>query len=75
VTPALRGGDAVRVLAPAPELDLGDYFVGIDTFEHYMHINRLFAQYGDGADLLQKLIADIRRQRDEAGRTSKAGAA
>jgi spore coat polysaccharide biosynthesis protein SpsF (cytidylyltransferase family) len=75
VTPALRDGKAVRVLAPAPELDLGDYFVGIDTFENYIHINRLFAQCGDGADVLQKLIADVRRQRNEAGRTSKAGVA
>jgi spore coat polysaccharide biosynthesis protein SpsF (cytidylyltransferase family) len=73
VTPALRDGQAVRVLAPAPELDLGDYFVGIDTFEHYLHINRLFARYGDGVDVLQKLIADVRRQRN--GHTSKAGVA
>jgi spore coat polysaccharide biosynthesis protein SpsF len=75
VTPALRGGKAVRALTPAPDLDLGDYFVGIDTFENYLHINRLFAQYGEGADLLQRLIADVRRQRNEAGRTSKVGGA
>ena len=73
VTPALRGGKAVREVEPSPELDLGDYFVGIDTFENYLHVNRLFAHYGDDPDLLRKLIADVRRERAEAGRTSMAG--
>ena len=74
VTPALRRGRAVRVVEPAAEFDLGDYFVGIDTFDHYLHINRLFDHYGEGADLLKGLIADVRRERAEAGRTSAAGA-
>jgi spore coat polysaccharide biosynthesis protein SpsF (cytidylyltransferase family) len=63
VTPALRAGDAVRVVAPAAELDLGDYFVGVDTFDDYLHVNRLFARYGGEPDLLRKLIADVRRER------------
>lgn len=75
VTVALRNGKAVRVLAPPAELDLGDCFLGIDTFEDYLHINRIFAQYGEGTNLLQRLIVDVRRQRDEIGQTSKAGRA
>jgi spore coat polysaccharide biosynthesis protein SpsF (cytidylyltransferase family) len=73
VTPALRGGKAVRVVEPALELDLGDYFVGIDTFENYLHIQRLFGHYGDDPELLKKLISDVRRERAEAGRASAAG--
>jgi spore coat polysaccharide biosynthesis protein SpsF (cytidylyltransferase family) len=73
VTPALRNAKTVRVITPAPEFDLGDYFVGIDTFDDYLHVNRLFAQYGEGSDLLQRLTADVRRQRNEAGSRSKAG--
>jgi hypothetical protein len=38
-----------------------------------MHVNRLFAHYGDDPDLLRKLIADVRRERAEAGRASMAG--
>jgi spore coat polysaccharide biosynthesis protein SpsF len=75
VTPALRGGPAVRVVEPPPELDLGDYFVGIDTFDHYLHINRLFGHYGEEADLLKRLIADVRRERVAAGSTDAAGKA
>ncbi len=45
--------------------------VSIDTLEDYVRINRLFAHYGDGTDLLQKAIADVRRGR-EAGLTSHA---
>lgn len=73
VTPALRSGNAVRMVEPAPEFDLGDYFVGIDTFDHYLNINRLFGHYGEDADLLKRLIADVRRERAEASRTSAAG--
>lgn len=73
VTPALRGGKSVRVVEPAPELELGDYFVGIDTFENYLHINRLFARYGDEPDLLKRLIADVRRERDGSGRAKASG--
>ncbi len=72
VTPALRGGKAAKEVAPPAELDLGDYFVGIDSFENYLHVNRLFAHYGDRGDLLHRLVADVRRERVEAGRLSKA---
>lgn len=75
VTPALRQSAAVRMLAPDPELDLGDYFVGIDTLDDYLHVNRLYSRYGDGPELLKRIVADVRRARDEAGRTSKAGGA
>jgi spore coat polysaccharide biosynthesis protein SpsF len=63
VTPALRAGAAVVLVAPSADLELGECFVGIDTFDDYLHINRLFAHYGDRADLLQQLIADVRRER------------
>jgi spore coat polysaccharide biosynthesis protein SpsF len=69
VTPVLRSGKRVRIVEPSPDLDLGDCFVGIDTFEHYVHINRLFAHYGDDVDLLKKLIADLRRERAKARTT------
>jgi len=64
VTPALRAGKDVCTVEPPPELELGDYFVGVDTFEDYLHLNRLFARYGDEADLLQKLIRDVRVGRE-----------
>jgi len=70
VTPALRAGGSVRVVEPPADLDLGDYFVGIDTFDDYIHVNRLFARYGEGPDLLKKLIADLRRERAGAGRSA-----
>jgi spore coat polysaccharide biosynthesis protein SpsF (cytidylyltransferase family) len=69
VTPALRAGGAVRVVEPPADLDLGDYFVGVDTFDDYVHDNRLFARYGGEPDLLKKLIADLRRERG-AGRSA-----
>jgi spore coat polysaccharide biosynthesis protein SpsF (cytidylyltransferase family) len=68
VTPALRAGTDVCTVEPPPELELGDYFVGVDTFEDYLHLNRLFARYGDEADLLQKLIRDVRGGRENGGR-------
>jgi spore coat polysaccharide biosynthesis protein SpsF len=74
VTPALKAGRAVRVVEPAADFDLGDYFVGIDTFDHYLHVNRLFARYGEGPDLLKKLIADVRRERAASRRATVQGA-
>jgi spore coat polysaccharide biosynthesis protein SpsF (cytidylyltransferase family) len=67
VTPALRRGEKAREVEPPPDLELGDYFVGIDTFENYLHINRLFSRYGGGRDLLKRVIADVRRERAGAG--------
>lgn len=67
VTPALRSGEAARAVEPPPDFELSDYFVGIDTFEDYLHINRLFSRYGGGDDLLKRLIADVRRERARAG--------
>lgn len=63
VTPALRRGEEARAVEPPPDFELGDYFVGIDTFEHYLHINRLFSRYGAVDDLLRRLIADVRYER------------
>jgi spore coat polysaccharide biosynthesis protein SpsF len=71
VTPALRASSAGLVLAPDSALELADYRVSVDTFDDYVRINRLFAHYGDCADLLQRAIADVHRER-EAGLTSKA---
>jgi spore coat polysaccharide biosynthesis protein SpsF (cytidylyltransferase family) len=67
VTPALRREAAARSIPPPAELELSDYFVGIDTFEHYLHINRLFSRYGGGEDLLRRLIADVKRERAAQG--------
>ena len=73
VTPALRRSADARSVAPPEGLELDDYFVGIDTFENYLHINRLFARYGDVPDLLRRLIADVRAAR--AGARSATGGA
>ena len=69
VTPALRRGEKACAVNPSPDLELGDYFVGIDTFEDYLHINRLFFRYGGGNGLLKRVIADVRRERAGAGQT------
>jgi spore coat polysaccharide biosynthesis protein SpsF (cytidylyltransferase family) len=74
VTPALKAGPGVRVVEPAADFDLGDCFVGIDTFDHYLHVNRLFARYGEDPDLLRKLIADVRRERVAADSAMVRGA-
>jgi spore coat polysaccharide biosynthesis protein SpsF len=71
VTPALRHAEAALHVPPPPELELSDYFVGIDTFDHYLHVNRIFARYGESADLLRRLVADVRRER--AGAAAAAG--
>ena len=72
VTPALRRGNGVLVVEPPPELELADYFVGIDTFPHYLHVNQLFDRYGDDENLLRRVIADV-RQRRSSERAAPAG--
>lgn len=66
VTPALRRAASALHVEPPPELQLSDCFVGVDTFEDYLNVTRLFARYGGGSDVLRRLIADLRRERQAA---------
>jgi spore coat polysaccharide biosynthesis protein SpsF len=74
VTPGLKSGPHVLVVPPPPELELGGYFVGVDTFDDYRHVNRLFARYGDDPDLLRRLITDVRKERSTALASGAPGA-
>ena len=60
VTPALRRGVNTVELAPPDEFAISGCFVGVDTLDHYLEINRIFARYGGGERILQRLIADLR---------------
>ncbi len=75
VTPALRRADSALHVEPPPEFRLSDYFVGVDTFENYLHINRLFARYGDDGDVLRRLVADVRSERSRTTAAAEGGTA
>jgi spore coat polysaccharide biosynthesis protein SpsF len=63
VTPAIKKMCHVHTFKPDESYLLGDCFVGVDTFEDYLRINEIFAKYQDAPDILKRLIADIKSER------------
>lgn len=65
VTPCLKTQRTVNLVAPPPHLQLADYNVSIDTLDDYLHVAGIFARYR-GAPDLDRLVADVRRERSAA---------
>jgi len=61
VTPSVRKAYPVAELTPPEELLLEGDSVGIDTFEDYFQVYRIFATYGDDRNILRNHIRDRRR--------------
>lgn len=66
VTPCLKTQRTVHLVAPPAHLELADFNVSIDTLDDYLHVAGIFARYRGVADLLDRLVADVRGERDPA---------
>jgi spore coat polysaccharide biosynthesis protein SpsF len=63
VTPAIKKMCHIHTFKPDDAYMLSDFFVGVDTFDDYLKINRIFSKYQGAPDLLQRLISDIKSER------------